>query len=124
MLKQKIKRILIAEDEKAYSRALALKLQNAGFEVETAANGEEALATIVKSHFDLVLCDLIMPKMNVFAMLEAVQKQSTPVPVIILSNLNQEEDKKRTKDLGSVDFIVKSDTSLAVIVARVVDFLK
>lgn len=117
------KRVLIAEDERSYSRALTLKLQNAGLEVEAVMNGEEALAALEKSHFDLLLCDLIMPKMNGFQVLEAVQKRDAPVPVIILSNLNQEDDKVRTKGLGAIDYIVKSDTALAAVIEKVIAFL-
>ena len=60
----KLKKILIAEDERAYSRALVLKLQNAGFEAESAENGEVALEMIKKSNYDLILSDLVMPKMK------------------------------------------------------------
>lgn len=123
MAAPKTKRILIAEDEKAYSRALSLKLQNAGFEIEVAENGEEALAALKKSHFDLVLCDLIMPKMNGFVVLEEIKKLGLEVPIIVLSNLSQADDEKKVRALGAVDFLAKSSIQIAEVINKVHGFL-
>lgn len=110
---------MIAEDEKAYSRALALKLQNSGFEAESVNNGEMALVALEKSHFDLLLCDLIMPKMNGFELMEKIKEKGLDLPVIVISNLSQAEDEKKTKDLGAIDFIFKSDTSIVDVVSKI-----
>lgn len=123
MAAPKTKRILIAEDEKAYSRALSLKLQNAGFEIEVAENGEEALVALKKSHFDLVLCDLIMPKMNGFVVLEEIKKLGLEVPIIVLSNLSQADDEKKVRALGAVDFLAKSSIQIAEVINKVHEFL-
>ncbi|OGZ05195.1 MAG: hypothetical protein A2845_02645 [Candidatus Lloydbacteria bacterium RIFCSPHIGHO2_01_FULL_49_22] len=113
------KRILIAEDERAYSRALVLKLQNSGFYAESVPNGEEALSLIERSHFDLLVCDLIMPIVNGFEVLERLQKKNNKIPILVLSNLSQEEDEKKARSLGATDFISKSDTPIAEVIRRV-----
>lgn len=118
------KKILIAEDERAYSRALVLKLQNAGFEAESVLNGEEALEAIKKTNFDLMFCDLVMPKMNGFILLEELKKQEIKLPVIILSNLSQSEDEKKAKELGAIDFLAKSNIPIAEVILKVENFLK
>ena len=117
------KRILIIEDERAMARALQLKLQHAGFEAETAENGEEGLSLLEKSAYNLVLLDLVMPKMDGFAVLEAMKANGVNVPVIILSNLSQAEDEKRARDLGAKDFFIKSNTPIADIVGKASSFM-
>lgn len=116
---EKKKSILIAEDEKSYSHALTLKLQNMGFSVQCVSNGEEALALLETSHVDLLLLDLVMPKMDGFAVLDALQKKKSDVSVFILSNLAQEEDKKRTVTLGAKAFFEKANTPISEIVNAV-----
>ena len=118
----KPKKILIAEDEKAYSRALVLKLKNAGFDAESASNGEEALEAIKKGNFDLLLCDLVMPKMNGFQVLEELSKQGLKIPVIGLSNLSQTDDEKKMRTAGAVDFISKSNTPIIEVIGKVESF--
>jgi len=119
---KKTRSILIAEDEKSYSRALTLKLQNLGFVVECANNGEEALSLLEKSYFDLLLLDLVMPKVDGFAVLEALQKKKSDIFILILSNLAQEEDKKRAIELGAKAFFEKANTPIADIVLSVQSF--
>lgn len=115
-------KILIAEDERAYSRALVLKLQNAGFKAESVENGEEALQAIKKGNFDLLLCDLVMPKMNGFQVLEEIKKQGLKIPVIGLSNLSQADDEKKIRDAGAVDFLSKSNTPIIDVITKVQQF--
>jgi DNA-binding response OmpR family regulator len=111
-----IKKILIAEDEKPMAKALAIKLNKAGFEAKAVHNGLEALEELENNQYDLLLLDLIMPQMDGFTTLENIKAKGIKVKVIITSNLGQEEDFKRAKDLGATDFFVKSDTSLAELV--------
>jgi CheY-like chemotaxis protein len=118
----KPKRILIAEDEKAYSRALVLKLQNAGFEAKSVENGEEALEAIKTGNFDLLLCDLVMPKLNGFQVLEEIKKQGLKIPVIGLSNLSQADDEKKMLGAGAVDFLSKSNTPIIDVIRKVENF--
>ncbi len=118
------KKILILEDGKPMARALELKLARAGFEATSASNGEDGLAILEKETFALILLDLVMPKMDGFSVLGALKQKNIQTPVIILSNLSQEDDEKRTKELGAKDFFIKSNTPIAEIVERVNKFFE
>lgn len=108
-------KILIAEDEEALANALSLKLKSVGYAVDLAVNGIEALDLMEKSSYDLILLDLLMPLKDGFDVLEELKERKHP-PIIILSNLSQEEDIERTKELGAKDFWIKSNFQLAQIV--------
>jgi DNA-binding response OmpR family regulator len=115
----KKKRILIAEDETSIGRALALKLEGSGYEAVVTKDGEEAVAALEKEKFDMLLLDLIMPKKDGFGVLESMKAKGDKTPVIVLTNLSQEEDQRRVKGLGAIGFFVKSDTPLTAIVKEV-----
>ena len=112
-------RILIAEDEKAIAKALSLKLTHEGFEAEIASNGMDAVDLLQKGKFDLLLLDLIMPQLDGFGVLKAIKDKGIKTPVIITSNLSQEEDITKAKELGAIDFLIKSDTPVAEIVKKI-----
>jgi CheY-like chemotaxis protein len=123
-----MKRILIAEDDKAIAKVLGLKLAKSGFEVTVVDNGEKALAEIAKNEqssssnrYDLILLDLLMPKMDGWTVLEKLKGSN--LKIIVTSNLGQEEDIKKAKELGAIDFLVKSDTPLLNIVQIVNSYL-
>jgi DNA-binding response OmpR family regulator len=118
------KKILIIEDEKPIARALELKFIHAGFSAQSVINGEEGIALLQKNTFDLVLLDLVMPKMDGFHVLEQIKELKLNTPVIILSNLSQAEDEKKAKQLGARDFFIKSNIPIANIVERVKNILK
>jgi DNA-binding response OmpR family regulator len=113
------KKILILEDEKPLAHALELKLTHEGFDVVTTDNGEMGISILQKEKFDLVLSDLIIPGIDGFGVLETIKTKKMNVPVIVMTNLNQEEDRKRAYDLGAVDFFVKSNSTLSEIVEAV-----
>lgn len=120
-----MKKILIVEDERPMAKALELKLNNtAGFEAKAVFNGEEALQILENEKYDLVLTDLIMPKMDGFGLLEALKKKKIKIPVIISSNLSQPEDLKKTKDLGAKDYFIKSDTPISEVIKNIERVLK
>ncbi len=118
------KKILIADDEKAISKALVLKLTNVGFLVEAAMNGNEAIEKIKANKFDLIVLDLIMPEKDGFAVLEYMRDNKITCPVLVASNLSQEDDLKRAKELGAVDYFIKSNVSLQDIIANIKKILK
>lgn len=113
------KKILIIEDERPLARALELKLTHVGFETKTAVNGEEGLAILQEESFDLILTDLVMPKVDGFAVLTALRERGNTTPVIVLTNLSQAEDESRARTLGAAGFLVKSDISVSEIVERI-----
>jgi len=120
----KVKRILIGEDEKPMGRALNLKLSSVGYEVDNAYNGEEVLEKLEAGSFDLLLLDLIMPKLNGFAVLEKIKEKKIKVKIIVLSNLSQVEDAQKAKALGASGYFIKSDTPISGIVDEVKKVLK
>ncbi len=113
------KRVLIVEDERPLSHALEMKLKNQGYDTHVVMNGADALTEVKKGGYGLVLLDLIMPVMDGFAVLQELKTQKIKIPVIVLSNLGQDEDRAKTKDLGAIDYFVKSNTPIADIVTRV-----
>lgn len=119
MAEKKKSSILVVEDEKPMANALRVKLTNEGFDVELANNGREALEKIEAGSFDLILMDLIMPDMNGFDTLQAFKEKGIKIPVIISSNLAQPDDEAKARELGAVDFLVKSNTSINDVVKRV-----
>jgi len=117
MASKKIKKVLVAEDERALAQALNLKLSKAGHIVTVARDGEEALKFITEGNFDVAIIDLVMPKKDGFAVLEGIRgMKNKPTVVVVLSNLAQDEDRKRVLSLGAKDYFVKSNTPLSSIV--------
>jgi len=88
----KIKKILIAEDELPISRALGNKLTKEGYEIVVAANGEEAIKALGTDKFDLAIIDLIMPIKDGWAVLEFAKKNKIKTPIVVASNLGQSDD--------------------------------
>lgn len=113
------KKVLIVEDEEPVARAIQLKLKSAGIESVIAPDGQEALSQLSRDHFDLITLDLILPKMDGFDVLEEIRKSGNKIPVLVISNLGQEEDVARAKSLGALDYFVKSNMQLAQIVERI-----
>lgn len=114
--KKKGKRVLIVEDERPLAHALELKFTHEGYDVQIATDGAEALKEANTVAFDAILLDLIMPNMDGFTFMENLKKKA---PIIILSNLGQDEDKERATSLGAVDYFVKSNTPITEIIAKV-----
>lgn len=106
------------EDERAIARALTLKLTKAGFLVQLAMDGEQALQMIYSksNHFDLILLDIVLPKKDGYVILHDLKERQNKIPIIISSNLSQKEDILKAKNLGAKDFFVKSTTSISDVV--------
>lgn len=108
------KRILIVEDELSMQRALKNKLEQAGYTVATAADGMAAMNALHDAKPDLVLLDLIMPKLDGISVLREIKKDESlqTVPVIILTNLSTGDKVAEAMQLGTFDFLVKANYSL------------
>jgi DNA-binding response OmpR family regulator len=119
-------KVVIADDETFISLAYKEGFERAGFSVTTAGDGAEALAKIKEVVPNIVLLDLIMPKLNGFEVLKELKSDPTlqAIPVVILSNLSQVTDAEETKKLGAIDFIIKSDVSLQDLIAKINLLLK
>lgn len=122
-LEKKLQRILIVEDEKPMAHALELKLNHSGFETVVASDGEAALDNLKKQKFDLVLLDLMIPKLDGFGVMKAMKENKDKTPVIIASNLGQDDDAQKAKSMGAVWYFVKSDTPINKIVDYIVGTL-
>ena len=120
---KKIKRILIVEDERPMAHALELKLTHSGFETVVASDGESALDNLKKQKFDLVLLDLMIPKLDGFGVMKAMKENKDKTPVIIASNLGQEDDSQKAKSMGAIWYFVKSATPINKIVDYIVGTL-
>lgn len=120
-----MKKIMIIEDEEDISLPLRDSLANAGFEVEQAKNGEDGLARALSSHPDLILLDLLMPKMDGLTMLNKLREDAwgKSVPVIVLSNLSQPATVAATIDTVN-EYLVKVDWAIDDIVKKIKEKLK
>lgn len=119
-------KILIAEDDKYLSSAYRVKFTKAGFETQIASDGIEAFDILKKFTPDIILLDLVMPRKDGFTTLEELKKNPKykKIPVIITSNLGQQEDIDKCKQLGAKEYIVKSDMSLDDLVSKITSILK
>lgn len=114
-----IKKILVAEDEKPMANALVIKLNKEGFQAKAVNNGQEVLQELENNQYDLLLLDLIMPKMDGFTTLQKIKEKAIKIKIIVTSNLGQEEDFSRAKELGASDYFVKSDTPLTQLIEAI-----
>ena len=119
------RRILVAEDDRFLRKAAEMALKRQGYTVLTAADGEEALRAAQSELPDLILLDLIMPKLNGFDVLQALKKEAptAKIPVIVLSNLGQDRDVQQAMDAGAAAYFIKTDLSLQALVQRVEETL-
>jgi DNA-binding response OmpR family regulator len=100
------KRILIVDDEPRYLRLLEANLRTEGYEVVTAQDGLQAIEVFSSQPIDLVLLDIMMPRLDGFATTQRLREFSN-VPIIILTAKGEEQDRVRGLDLGADDYLVK-----------------
>lgn len=120
------KRILLVEDDRFLRKAAEVRLRKAGYTVVTAADGEEALATASTLRPDLVLLDLIMPRMQGFEVLRLLRTRPNMdgVPIVVLTNLSQDADRERALSHGATGYLIKANMSLDALADAVGDALK
>ena len=123
---QKIRKILVMEDEPILSQALTIELNSYGYEVSVADNGEDGMNMLYKNPPDLLLLDLLMPRKNGYEVLQELKAKKLfgKIQVIVFSNLGQEEEKKKAISLGAKHFFVKSSIDLEDHVAFIQKLLK
>ncbi len=114
------KTILVIEDDDFAVKAYKLKFEKEGFSVRVALDGNEAIAFFEKDPVDLVILDLMLPGINGFDVLAAMRKNKRwgKTPVIVMSNLGQEQDIKKCQDLGISDYFIKSDIKISEVVLK------
>ena len=120
------RRVLLVEDDRFLRRACEISLRQRGFAVTTAADGEEALRNVRAEPPDLILLDLLMPKITGIEVLKALRAEEATkeIRVLILSNSSREQDVEEIKTLGVSGYFVKADLSLQALgdmVARLLE---
>lgn len=114
-------KILIIEDDEMLANLYAEKFKNEGYEVFSSNNGLDGINLADAEIPTIILLDIIMPKMDGFMALKKLRKneKTKNIPVILLTNLGQEEDVKRGKALGADDYFIKANHTPSEIVAKV-----
>ena len=117
--------ILLVEDEPLLANLLKQRLEKEAFKVALARDGEEALRALREKTLDLVLLDIILPKISGFELMETMKTdpQLERVPVMIISNLGQDTDIQKGQSLGAVEYFVKAKISIEELVEQVKSFL-
>ncbi len=100
-------RVLIVEDEKDLNRVITKKLKVEGYSVDSCFNGEEALEYISATEYDIIIMDIMMPKLNGYDTLKQMRKQNVTTPVLFLTAKDAIEDRVKGLDLGADDYLVK-----------------
>jgi CheY-like chemotaxis protein len=118
-------RILLAEDDRILRKAGEVSLRKKGYDVICAVDGADALAKALEHQPDLVLLDVMMPKMNGFDVLVALKGDPSvrDIPVIMLTNLAQPDDITRAVKAGAHSYLVKSNMNLDELAIRINDAL-
>lgn len=115
------KRILLVEDDDALANVYLTRLQAENFDVRRVANGEEALAAALSYKPDLVLLDVMMPKVSGFDVLDILRNtpETANLKIVMLTALSQDSDKQRAESLGVDDYLVKSQVVIADVIDRI-----
>ncbi len=100
-------RLLIAEDEKSLSKALLAIVEKDGYSADAVYDGTEALDYLETNNYDAMILDIMMPKMDGFAVLKALREKENPIPVLILSARSEIDDKVAGLDGGANDYLTK-----------------
>jgi DNA-binding response OmpR family regulator len=118
-------KILFVDDDNFLRKVYEAELKEKNFEVILASDGEEGLEKAQLEDPDLIILDMIMPKKSGFEVLTELQRnpKTRNIPVIILSNLGQEDDKKKGIDLGAVDYLIKDNITLGILVDKINQYL-
>ncbi len=120
-----MKKILLVEDDQFLGSLMKNRFVKEGFDITWTVNGDEAIAKLKEAPHDLILMDIILPGASGFEVMEKIiaEPQAGSTPIIIISNLGQQSDIARGKELGAAAYLVKADTPIDVLVQKVRDFL-
>ena len=118
--------MLIVEDDEVLLRALYLVLREDDYTIMTASDGDTGLKMAGRMKPDIIILDLLLPKMNGFDFLKYIKATPTlkAVPIVVLSNLGDQDSIAKAKDLGALDYFVKSGTDLNDLREKIAKILK
>jgi len=125
MINKKIK-VLIVEDEPFLLNLYKLRLQQDGYEVIMASNGDQGFSLAQLESPDLILLDILMPKIDGYGLLANLKKNKSTknIPSIIFSNLSQKHEIEKGLKLGAKDFIIKTSITPTELAGRIKEYLK
>ena len=126
MAKEKKIKLLLVEDDSFLVEMYTTKFELEGFEVSSAEDGKKGLDMVKKINPDIILLDILMPKMDGFAVLDALKKDQTmaDIPVILLTNLGQKDDVKKGFEKGAVGYLIKAHFMPSEVVDKIKKILK
>lgn len=115
------KKILLVEDDNGLANVYTTRLQAENFDIRRVPNGEEALAAALEYKPDLVLLDVMMPKVSGFDVLDILRNtpETANLKIIMLTALSQDADRERAESMGVDDYLVKSQVVIADVVDRI-----
>ncbi|MCK5510998.1 response regulator [Candidatus Parcubacteria bacterium] len=114
-------KILLIEDDPFLLSMYSIKFEAEGFVVATADDGEKGLEAAKKTDSDIILLDILMPKMNGFEVLEKLKadEDTKKIPIILLTNLNQKDEIEKGLILGADDYLIKAHFMPSEVVTRI-----
>jgi DNA-binding response OmpR family regulator len=114
-------RILLVEDDLGLATAYRVRMEAEGFDVRHCPNGEAAMAAAMEYRPDLILLDIMMPRISGFDVLDILRntKETADTKIIILTAISQPSDRQRAKDLGADEFLVKSQAVISDVMKRI-----
>ncbi len=118
-----MKTVLVVEDEKSLRDAMLESIRDAGYVTISASNGEEGITQIREHAPDLLVLDILMPVKSGIDVLKFLQHTDSKTPVIVLTNLDDTEDKQKALARGGYRYFIKAETSLEEIVRNIRDIL-
>ncbi|MAF13483.1 MAG: response regulator [Parcubacteria group bacterium] len=120
------KNILLVEDDEFLAELYATKLDLEAYEVTLASDGEKGLKMIKENPPDLILLDIILPKMDGFEVLKATKadKNLKTIPVILLTNLSQKDEVRKGLELGADDYLIKAHFMPSEVVKKIKQAIK
>jgi DNA-binding response OmpR family regulator len=119
------KKILLVEDDEALANVYVTRLEAEGFQIKRVPNGEDALASAIAYRPDLILLDVMMPRINGFDVLDILKNtpETANMRIIMLTALSQDTDKQRAMTMGVDDYLVKSQVVIADVIAKIKEHL-
>ena len=120
------KKILVVEDDPMISSMYKTKFEAEGFEVLVAENGVIGLELAKKEKPDIIMLDVILPQLDGFSVLDQIKKDNAikDTPVIMLTNLGTDEDKKKGEAMGALDYLVKASLTPGQVSEKIKKVLK
>jgi DNA-binding response OmpR family regulator len=125
-----MKKILLVEDDPFLIDIYQKKLKDSGFKVEVAKDGEKALEVLKEKNFDLMLLDIVLPKIDGWKILEEIRemkkekKDLEKMKIVIWSNLGEKEDIKKGLSLGATSYLIKANFTPSEVVREIEKLLK